>query len=123
MTDIRTVDEELVGTVARAIDPDAFDNRIPKDGPKRIWAGRREQARVKARAAIEASQLLQERDEARNRVERLEGALTSLVALHDAFMTASRGFMGNQADAYYCIAKRFDEWNDARAALTGEHNG
>lgn len=50
-------------------------------------------------------------------IEGLRKRVEEMVALHDSFMSCNDGFMGNQADAYYHIAKQFDVWDRARSAL------
>lgn len=51
-------------------------------------------------------------------VEEAIAALEGLVAMHDGFMKQTNGYMGNQADAYYQLGKRFAEWDKARQALS-----
>lgn len=57
-------------------------------------------------------------DETLGIVADLRDVLSQLVAAHDEYLTCNDGFMGNQADAYYRLAKIFDQWNAARAALS-----
>ena len=47
----------------------------------------------------------------------LLAALEALLSNYDEFMICNDGFMGNQADAYYRLAKQSKTWDAARAAI------
>jgi hypothetical protein len=130
---ISMTEDELIETVARAIQQSERDNGKHLAGFDCLGPQRQAHLRMAARAAIEASGLLKERDEARNRVERLEAerdALSFELKQCSATMGRLQGLLVRYGDKVRMgTAARMedqqviDEAFQARSALTEKHNG